>query len=154
ARTMEPDASLTFFACDLWLLTSANCGEAGAHLKPGPEWQDITLPLHSFAGASRTWLGLAFAPPTPLTFPVRNAHASGVDIDAINLKTPMGRDLIQNGNFENGADHWFWTVDDHLPWHTKNFVVYLLVEQGYLGLIAVAMLLALTLWHLARHMGD
>ncbi|MDP1671162.1 MAG: hypothetical protein Q8L63_03645, partial [Alphaproteobacteria bacterium] len=94
--------------------------------------------------------GLTFPRPTRLSFWINNAPLHGVDIDAITMTHENEIDLIANGEFAQLSDRWFWTSDAHLFWHTKNLAVGLLIDQGWLGLLAVGALLALTLAALAR----
>ena len=58
-----------------------------------------------------------------------------IDIDNISVVDDKGRELVQNGDFSNGNDYWFFTADNHLPWHMKNFWCHILFEQGALGLL-------------------
>lgn len=59
-----------------------------------------------------------------------------VDVDRVQLLDPNGIDLVNNGSFEQGHDRWGWTSDNHLSWHAKNLYLHLLIEQGWLGLVA------------------
>lgn len=87
----------------------------------------------------------------PVTLSLENAaHASTVEIDRIVLRDPGGRDIIRNGDFSAGADHWFFAVTDHLPWHVKNLWVALLFDQGWFGVVAFALLLAYVITGVAR----
>jgi hypothetical protein len=57
-----------------------------------------------------------------------------MDITNVALIDPAGRNVIQNGSFDRGGDHWFAYDDfDHLPWHVKNIGLATYFEQGVLG---------------------
>jgi hypothetical protein len=60
-----------------------------------------------------------------------------VDVDNIRFETIGGDNLIQNGDFSNGLDHWFFTADSHLEWHLKSLPVSVIFDQGWFGLIAI-----------------
>ncbi len=151
-RTSEPNASLTVALCDKWLISSYNCTYAIFQVQENGEgWQTyrgiIKTGEIGYAGSVS---GLVFPRPTRLSFWVNNAPLHGVDIDAISITKENEINLVANGEFDRLSDHWFWTSDAHLFWHTKNLAVGLLIDQGWLGLLAVGALLALTLAALAR----
>ncbi|MBO8085320.1 MAG: hypothetical protein J7D61_04705 [Marichromatium sp.] len=66
-----------------------------------------------------------------------------VDIDDVSLqRLEGGRELVRNGDFGAGIDHWLSYSDfDHQRWHTDNLWVHLLVERGLLGLAVLLLLL-------------
>ena len=151
-RSPKLPSSLTVELCEKWLLSSQNCTWDSFNLQPEPnQWQNLTGTIHTgITGSGRKLAGFFFTRPTKLTFFVYSAPASSVDVGEVGLKDPSGRELVQNGDFSHGADHWFWTVDEHLQWHTKNLAVNILFDQGWLGILAVGALLATTLVELAR----
>ncbi|MDD5328884.1 MAG: VanZ family protein [Sulfuricella sp.] len=71
------------------------------------------------------------------------------DVDNVRLIGPDGADLVANGDFSRGADRWFFTTDDGWPWRVENLGLQFLFEQGWLGLILFAMLIARQLYRLA-----
>jgi hypothetical protein len=77
-------------------------------------------------------------------------------VGRLGLVDSSGRELLANGDFQDGLAHWFFTSDRwHLPWHAKNAGLHLLFEQGLLGLGAFGLLAAAALARLcagaARH---
>lgn len=56
------------------------------------------------------------------------------DVKNVQLIAPDGQNLIRNGDFGAGLDYWFWTADNHLPWHSKNLWVQVLFEEGWVGM--------------------
>jgi len=68
---------------------------------------------------------------------------SALDVDNVSLQAlGDGEELVRNGAFSYGQERWFFTSDrNHMPWHVKNFAVDMLFEQGWLGSIAMALLL-------------
>jgi hypothetical protein len=79
-----------------------------------------------------------------------------VDVTDVRLLDERGRDLIRNGDFSRGADHWFFVSDySHLPWHAKNLPLHLWVEQGWVGIAAFSVLVIgvlVRVWK-ARYLG-
>jgi O-antigen ligase len=153
-RTYEPGAQLAVALCELWMLYSRNCTwEIFSLHADGDQWQTSAraIRVHE-TGSKLSFGGLAIDPPTKLSISISNAPRSGVDIDRISLSDMQGHELIRNGEFDQGADYWFWAVDDHLPWHTKNLFVGIWFDQGWLGLLAVSLLIGVTLMTLIRQM--
>lgn len=88
----------------------------------------------------------------PVKLSLENA-ASGtvVDVRRISLAEAAGANLVANGDFADGSDHWFFASNtNHLPWHIKNLAVGLLFDQGWLGLATFSLLLVSALRALAR----
>ena len=142
-RTSEPNASVAVVWCELWLLTSQNCISKHFALHPVTDrWTTVSDMLESgTTGGSVSVLGMKLPRPTRFTFFVSNAAHSGVDFGSISVKDSQGREVLQNGDFRAGGDEWFWAEDDHLAWHTKNLAVSVLLEQGWLGIVAMGGLL-------------
>ena len=66
-----------------------------------------------------------------------------LDFDNLSLlHTGSGEELMRNGDFERGIDHWFGYYDfNHLPWHIKNLWVNVYFELGIAGFVAFVLLL-------------
>ncbi len=64
----------------------------------------------------------------------RQCQPRAARVDDMSLVDARGRELLGDGEFARGADHWFFTSDrHHLPWHAKNLWLHFYVEQGWLG---------------------
>jgi hypothetical protein len=151
-RTAEPNALLTVNLCEIWLLTSRHCSTANLSLQAAPDrWQILsqTIPSES-VGAPNSHLGFVAQPRTWLTLFARDAPLGGIEISEISLKDMQGYEVIRNGDFRDGADNWFWTSDRDLPWHTLDLWVQVLFDQGWLGVLALGFLVALTVTALIR----
>jgi hypothetical protein len=73
-----------------------------------------------------------------LSFANYGDRDSVLDIASISLRDSYGREILQNGSFAQGGDHWLAYNDyQHLAWHLKNLYVHLYFEQGVLGLVAL-----------------
>jgi len=64
---------------------------------------------------------------------------------------PNKNNLIENGTFAKGMDHWFFTADNHIPWRAENLWVQILFDQGWLGLIIFNLILFYVMINLLRH---
>ena len=60
------------------------------------------------------------------------------------------RAQLRNGNFSQGLDTWFFSVDNDRPWRIWSLPVHVLFEQGWLGVLAWSAFVALGLWRAAR----
>ena len=72
-------------------------------------------------------------------------------IDNLTLRSFDGSQLLNNGSFEEGLNHWFGYYDfDHLPWHIKNIWVNYYFEIGGLGLISFLLLICVAIIRLIK----
>ena len=81
-----------------------------------------------------------------------NRPDSTIDVSNISLSSVNKNNLITNGNFSKGMNHWFFTADDHIPWRTENLWVQILFDQGWLGLITFNLILLYTIIYLLRQL--
>ena len=78
------------------------------------------------------------------------APGTTVDVRKVSLNDADGQNLVRNGDFSNGSDHWFFSSNfNHLPWHIKNLWVGLYFDLGWFGVAAFALLLLHALRDLA-----
>jgi hypothetical protein len=139
-KRTRANAGLTMAVCERWLLYPQNCISAPLKLQGADgAWRHYEVALE--AGALAKPSGMLHTP-TQLEISTDGANAA-VDIDNLSLRDPAsGTELIRNGSFSYANDYWFFSSDrNHFPWHVKNFVVNTFFEQGWVGLIAMAMLL-------------
>jgi hypothetical protein len=99
------------------------------------DWQTLTIVLPGAPLASDAW----YLPRTTV-FSLGSENAQrGLALREVSVVDGSGVELIANGRFLQGGARWFFSSDRyHLPWHAKNLVVHLLVEQGWLGLASLA----------------
>ena len=82
----------------------------------------------------------------PLELSMFNGQGNTVvEVDNVQLIDEQGSNLIKNGDFSHGCDHWFFTIDNHMLWHAKNLWVLIVFEQGWVGLLLFNALLLYTL---------
>ena len=143
-RAHVSGAQITVPICEKWMLTSFNC--VWQTIDVGNElgrWRSIERPVDARALSVSPWYSQR---PTKLSLynPTPN---SSIDIDNVRLETQSGANLLRNGDFARGLDHWFFSTDGHLQWHIKSLYYGVLFDQGWFGLLAV---LAMVLLALAR----
>lgn len=132
-RSTAKDPAITLALCEKWLLSSAGCSNQTISFAGNGRWQAFNLDVPSLQGSS--------AGGRPMKFSVFNASRdSPLEVDELALLDEGGRNLLSNGNFQQGLDHWFFVPDDALAWNMSSMPVHLLFEQGWLGLIAFGLL--------------
>lgn len=139
-RYSATGAGVSVAVCERLLLYAQNCIEL--HL-PAPvadgQWHHVELPLGSgILGAG----SFPMRAPTQIQMSLWGQGAL-VDIDNVSvLERQSATELVRNGSFSAGNDHWFFSSDHyHLPWHIKNFVLNVFFELGWFGAIALGLLM-------------
>lgn len=119
---------------------------------PIGSWVTISRTFNSGTLASGNWLNgrpvkLSIFNPTP---------RSVVSVDNVRVVGPDGVDLVRNGTFEKLNDHWFFSTDNHLPWHIKQLGVQIYFSQGLIGLLVFLVFALVSLIGLLRRavLGD
>lgn len=140
-RSDEP-ATLGVALCEKWMLTSAACTSVKLDANASPVgWHHVNVTL-----STERWLPQAWyrSPPVKLAF-FNSGGPSSVDVANIRLETESGTAMLANGNFKAGLDYWFFSTDVDPPWHIHSLPVTILFEQGWLGLLAGAVAMAIAL---------
>lgn len=141
-RPRVPDARITVPICEKWMLTSYNCIWLTIDLgKEFGAWRRVERRFDANALTVSPWysqrpIKLSLYYPTP---------NSTIDIDNVHLETQSGANLLRNGDFANGLDHWFFATDGHLQWHIKSLYYGVLFDLGWFGLLAVLAMVLLAL---------
>ena len=148
-RPSRPGASITVPICEKWLLTSANCIAAAFDLgRAFGAWRSVEARFTASGLADRPWysqrpikLALTYAVPQ-----------STIDIDNVRLETGAGVNLLRNGDFSQGLDHWFFATAGalHAHWRVHSLYYGVLFDQGWFGLLAMGGLIALALGRAAQ----
>jgi hypothetical protein len=148
-RPSRPDAKITVPICEKWLLTSGNCLAPTFDLgKEFGAWRSVEARFSATGLADSPWyrqrpikLALTYATPQ-----------STIDIDNVRLETDRGADLLRNGDFSNGLDHWFMATAStlHAHWRVHSLFYGVLFDQGWFGLVAVGAFIALALGRAAQ----
>ena len=148
-RSLDPKAEVGVPVCEKSLQYSSRCIRLSFRLKAaGTNWEHHEITFSSEELGAGPWLSRR-----PVVLSLVNSNPGGfVDVDNVRLLNESGHDLIANGDFSRGGAHWFFTADDHLPWHIFNLWVEILFEQGWLGVLAVAIGVVLSLARLTAGM--
>jgi len=138
ARSQNADARVLVPICEKWVLYSANC--VTQLVKVGNtdgKWQRFTAEFNTRPLAEHHWYASR-----PIKFSISNPLiGSVVDLDGISLIAADRIELLKNGDFTQGMDHWFFSTDNHQPWHLENVWVQLYFEQGALGMLLFFLLM-------------
>jgi hypothetical protein len=141
-RSSANNAELTVPVCEKGLLYSFTCIWTTLHTKaPSGQWghYEVHIQTRHFGPPGSLF-------PRPVKLSIYNgSFGTLVDVDNVALRDAAGNNLIRNGDFSEGMHHWFFSTDSHLPWHIKNLYIHVLFEQGWLGLVCFAALVAYAL---------
>ena len=135
---VDAPVRLGFSVCTMHLLHEGACQRGVVQALPGAApWQRITLPLAGPLLPEGLW-----RPRTAVfAITVLNANAR-VELDNISLAGGGIGNMLHNADFSQGLAYWFPVAKNYfVPWHVDNFYLELLIEQGVVGLAAVALLL-------------
>jgi hypothetical protein len=146
ALRAEGAAQLVFEVCERHLLYPGPCLSAAREVAAQPGWRTLELPLTGGTLGGGRW----YAPRLAVFALALESRNSRILVDSLSLVDSTGRDLLVNGDFENGLSRWFFTSDRwHLPWHAKNAALHLVFEQGLFGLGAFGLVTVAALWRLS-----
>ena len=146
-RANQPAATFELSVCEKWLLTSRTC--AAATVRAGDTAGVWTRVKTRFNLAALVQARTPWARPVTLSL-YTPAHGTVVDVTDIALATSQGHELLSNGNFRHGLDHWFFSTDADPPWHIHSLPVAVLFDQGWFGVVAWSTLLIMALCWGAR----
>lgn len=132
ARAVDRPGGLSVLICDKVLLYSDNCQNASVSLPVVGQWRDIALDLPTAALGAGALGGLLHRP-VELSFAATHGRT---DLRAVRLTDASGRDLVANGDFTQGLDHWLFTDDSHVSWRILDTTLMLFFETGLLGVLA------------------
>lgn len=146
-RAPAGKAGLQASLCEKNLFNSLKCQWLNVDFKPDDKaWQASHQTFSTGQVGAGNWLTRR-----PVQFSLYNPVAGTVvEVSQVRLTDKADNNLLQNGDFAQGGDFWFFKSGDHLFWHAKNLWVHLLFEQGWLGLALHGVLVLLALATLAR----
>jgi hypothetical protein len=141
-RANRAAAPVTVSLCEKWMLTSRACVattlQAGS--QPGA-WTsaETTLDTGPLAQGRGAWArSVKLSLHTP-------ADGTVIDVAQVALRTPEGGERLSNADFRHGLDRWFFSTDTDPPWHIHSLPIAVLFDQGWFGVAAWALLLAVAL---------
>lgn len=144
-RSSTRNARLRAYLCENALLYSFRCRSVDVGVaSTNGSWEHHEVALNSGDVGQGSW---------PMRRPVAVAlyhpGRGTLDIDNVRLLHPRGFSLIANGDFSKGGNRWYFSTDNHLPWHIKHLWVQILFEQGWFGIFAVGFAVILAMARLA-----
>jgi O-antigen ligase len=146
-RTRNPAPGLTVPICAKSLLYSYDCKWLGVpDIRGDGNWHRYQVDFDSGELGAGPWYSRR---PTKLSL-YSTTGGEGIDIDNIQLVAVDGVDLVRNGDFAQANAHWFFSTDNHLPWHVKDLWVAIYFEQGLLGVAAFLLFSGFVLLRLTR----
>ena len=151
ARSSQSGARLSVPICEKWLLTSAHCVWSNFDwdkVEPGV-WQQLEARITVAEFFSEPWYA-----PRPVKLGLTyTGSKSTIDIDEVSLVSGDNADLLRNGDFSQGMDHWFFSVSGalHSHWRVHSLFYGVLFDQGWFGLVAMGLLVMLALVRALRN---
>ncbi|HEY2967376.1 MAG TPA: O-antigen ligase family protein [Casimicrobiaceae bacterium] len=148
-RSSDPEAGVSVTLCEKSVQYSFGCKAVSLQQRAAAAgWEHREVKLESGQVGSGPWLLRR-----PVALSIANARSGSiVEVDNVRLRDESGRDLIANADFSDGGARWFFSADDHLPWHIFNLWVQILFEQGWVGVLALTVAVVISLTRLAAGM--
>jgi O-antigen ligase len=147
-----PDKLLVEF-CEMNVLRpKPECHWVGVTMNAAPrgQWATYGRPV-GLGQYGESLLGLS----RPVEILLLNRGLRGaVDIASVRLTGASGESLLENPDFDEGMDNWYFNSGDHLKWHAKNLFLQVYFETGLIGLVLLASLLLLTASRLLERLAD
>jgi glycopeptide antibiotics resistance protein len=146
ARAVDRTARLALSVCEKHIIHSFECQHFSANLPPGGQWLDQEFAFNSSDLGDGPWFarrGLAVS--------LARGEGGLLEVDRVSLQGPDGREILQNGGFEQGGRYWFYAVDNYWPYRAENQWLEVYLEQGWFGLLSFVLLLGAALVPLAKH---
>ena len=143
-RSARP-AELFIWICERHLIYEAGCAGGRLPVQAG-DWRRIEVDLNGARLAGGPW----YAPRSGF-FSVGAGAGQTIDLDNLSVLRADGAPRIANGDFDAAGARWFPTGRYYyLPWHIDNAFLELLIGQGLLGVLGMAVFLATALSALTR----
>ncbi|MGZ3255079.1 MAG: O-antigen ligase family protein, partial [Burkholderiaceae bacterium] len=151
ANSRSNNAVLNLPLCEKWMLYSANCISNPINIgNTNGEWRQFDVDIDTKTFSEQPW----YAQRTVKLALFNSVKGSTLNIDNISMRASDGRELLQNGDFSNGIDHWFFSTDNHVPWHFENLWLQIYFEQGVFGLLLFGCLIVYTFITIVKRFGE
>lgn len=140
---------LMFESCERHIFRyRAECNWRAFDIEPDTtDWQVIDTNIS--IGKPRSFLFPWISRPVDIALLNRGIR-DDIDVRLIQLYDPDGTPLLQNPVFNGGLDHWVISYGNHLRLHIKNVLLYWWFESGFLGLLAMSLILGIAISKLLR----
>ncbi|WP_431064334.1 VanZ family protein [Methylotuvimicrobium sp.] len=142
-RTDSGQGEVTFPICEKSLLYSFRCVWSTLRINSEPgTWSRTEEILNTKYVGSSLGKTVGELSRRPVKLGVyNNSQGNVIDIDNISLIDSNNKNLLSNGDFSEGMDYWFFTIDNHQALNIDNFWVHLLFDLGWFGTTAFIILL-------------
>ena len=153
-RSSKDMVSLAIPICEKSLLYSFRCsGITVTEKSTAGQWQHIEQLIDSKEVGEPLLEKVGNLSKRPVQISLHNSTANNIiDVDNVSLTDSTGSNLIANGDFTQGVDFWFFSTDNHWPWHIENLPVHVLFDQGWLGVSAFFLLFANAIYNCCRRL--
>lgn len=134
----EQPSKLLVSLCERHLLYEFSCQRRWASLKPslgaGSGWIELPLGPSIFDGRK----GVARLRESVIALSPEQ-FGQAIRLENVELWGSQGSQRLLNSNFSEGLQHWLpMALGQFQPWHVDNLYLSALIEQGLLGIIALA----------------
>jgi len=147
-RSSQPNAVLYVPLCEKSSHYSFRCKWTSLPIGAPGRWERHEIGVDSGQVGSGPWFLRR-----PVALSLTNSQPGTlIDVDNVQLLDERGYDLVANGSFSMGGAHWFFSADDHLPWHIFNLWVQIFFEQGWVGVLVLGLAVLAVLGRLATAM--
>jgi hypothetical protein len=127
--------------CRKYLIYEVACAGAQVPVAAEAGWQHVEAALTGQRLATGPWYALHDG---VFSISVLGTGRT-VAIDNVRLSA-AGRQLLANNDFSDGLARWFLSGSAYfVPWHIDNLALEVLIDQGALGLVALALFVVATL---------
>ncbi|HEY8100304.1 MAG TPA: VanZ family protein [Burkholderiaceae bacterium] len=151
ANSTAENAVLTLPLCEKWMLYSAHCIWNSINIgNTNGKWRQYDIDIDTKTFSEQPW----YAQRTVKLALFNAVKGTALNIDNVSMKSSDGKELVQNGDFANAMDHWFFSTDNHLPWHFKNLWLQIYFEQGALGLLLFACVVVYAFIAIVKRFGE
>ncbi|MFZ6691584.1 hypothetical protein [Undibacterium sp. SXout20W] len=130
-RNKTKSSEMYLSLCRKWMLYSLQCEWYRVKLDPSLTWQTHVFNVNVDRLKRLPWYALS-----SVKLSLENdVSDTTVEIASVSVQSEDGSEMVRNGDFSQGSRYWFFSTDNHLPWHFKNFLLQLFFEQGVIGLM-------------------
>lgn len=150
-RSSQQNAQLSIPICEKSLQYSFRCVDTEINVT-STQWQQIEkdIQIGEVGAFSDDIAGGWLARPVQLALYAGGDTGGIVEVDNLQLLDAKGQQLISNGDFSAGIDHWYFSTEKHNPWHIFNIWVHVLFDMGWLGLCAFILLILYVYYRLIK----
>ncbi|WP_413437517.1 VanZ family protein [Sulfuriferula sp. GW1] len=137
-RSKSSRGSLNVMICERTYIESRHCKASNIKQSGIQEgWVHYAFSVDSGSLGEGPW----FARRT-VKLILENTGHGVADVDNVHLSRTDGRELVSNGDFSKGNEHWFFSAFNHWPWHIENIWVQAFFEQGWVGALLLFLLVS------------